>query len=770
MKIPKESYGLGVAGGRPAIERNGSPVVLPSYCSCGSMWPDRWRADHEVFIEGGWRNFWLSDSGGYGGDWFHTEVWSSVEGFDVHPKPAGYWGLNEQAEWILERCPDARFWVRCTDVIPSLWTNRFPEQMQTDSRGEKKSQASLASEQALSMQKSYLRAVGNFCRRKAWNERLIGIVLFPIAEGQTVLACEGWLFDQAPVMQDAFREFLFRRYPSDEELQAAWGTPGIRRDEAAVPRGDEARRLNELPYWPAASEVRKERDYFDLQQELFSRSLTGLCLELRRAAGPGRLTGIDAFKGTMSGWMCSPIFSGRSWLSPQGDGMVSSGAGPMSELLDKCDVDLIVTPHDYRRRWAGAGFSPEGIGDSVTLRGRLMLIEEDQRTNSSRECELYGAPRPDEIEAVLMRNFFASLSRGHQNYLMDVCGGYFQNADVQRVLKSRRQLEERLTLSPGNDVPSLVMLIDPNAGYWTNFSSDYGDLAVIRQRIWGMDHCGVPCRYHLIEDLALDRFPRSHRAFLLPNLFCINASKAALIRKHLFRDGNVVVFGPGTGMTDGSTVSPDAAAALLGFPFELHDIEYPRFVTIDRFDHPLTTSASAVETFGDTLRYGPVLLPWDAAISDPPSSAVPRRSTASWNGPFTSLGSMHLDLGKRRPGLVVREFGLGAAGNGRPGKRGEGDYAVVFSAAMPLPARLLREIARWSGTHVWNESDDFTVASDSLVAIHAVKPGPREIALPGEFQVQDAISGCDVSGRTRQISFRVHNATTRAFRLLPALK
>jgi hypothetical protein len=349
---------------------------------------------------------------------------------------------------------------------------------------------------------------------------------------------------------------------------------------------------------------------------------------------------------------------------------------------------------------------------------------------------------------------------------MDVCVGYFESDKIQQVLARRRSIEEQFLHRARKDVPSVVMLVDDRSGYYTDFTAEYDDLAVIRQRIHGMNHCGVPTRTFLFDDLKRDDFPTSHKMFLLPNCYKFDEEILGLLRAKLFRNGNVIVFGPGSGITDGRTVAPDFAQQLMGLDFELFDHEYPRSVTIDNFSHPLTQGLRACETFGDTHRYGPVLVPLDitapVGTNTPPARAAAKTLD---DGGFVQLGSIALDFGKRRPGLVVKEFGRGAAGNGTPGKRGKGDYAIVFSAAVPLPASLLRNLARYSGTHVYNEEDDVVYADSSMVIVHAVKPGRRTLHLPGRFDVWDVIAQKQLRAQTDSVTFIVKTPVTKWFRL-----
>ena len=395
-----------------------------------------------------------------------------------------------------------------------------------------------------------------------------------------------------------------------------------------------------------------------------------------------------------------------------------------------------------------------------------MLVEEDQRSYANNDARgLFSSLSSGEEEAVLYRNLAASLSKGQQTYPIDVCVGYFEAEAIQQILDRRREIEAKFLSIVRAEVPSVVMLVDDRASLYTDFSAEYNDLAVIRQRIWGMNHCGVPAKTFLWDDLERDNFPGCHRLFLLPNCYRFGEDVMAGLQGRLFRDGNVIVFGPGSGITDGETVGPEFAAALLGMDMEQYDYEYPRFVTMDNWTHPITAGFGACESFGDTHRYGPVLVPFDRTAAECTGGMKSRKALADDARPFTRLETIPLDNGKRRPGLVVKEFGNGAAGNGTPGPRGMGDYAVVFTAAVPLPCNLLRNLARFSGTHVYDEIDDVVYADSTMLAVHASKPGPRRLALPRPATVSDVVTGETIGSGIREITFQVDAAVTRWFRL-----
>lgn len=230
-------------------------------------------------------------------------------------------------------------------------------------------------------------------------------------------------------------------------------------------------------------------------------------------------------------------------------------------------------------------------------------------------------------------------------------------------------------------------------GYWCNVGSAYFDDPEIQRTVAGL----VPATGRLEE--------APHRET---------------------RDGNVAIFGPATGITDGRVLTADPAAALFGMPMELLPRTTVRHVLAQHAGHAISRELPAGFVYGDSLPYGPTLVPGEWAVER--NGGVP-------------LGHANLCFFIHRTGLFVKDFGLGAAGNGRAGIRGDGDCTAVWSVAMPLPPEVLRACARYAGCHVWCEEGHQVYASDSMVSVHSVTAGPVEIRLPRPCRVRDAISG-----------------------------
>ncbi len=221
-----------------------------------------------------------------------------------------------------------------------------------------------------------------------------------------------------------------------------------------------------------------------------------------------------------------------------------------------------------------------------------------------------------------------------------------------------------------------------------------------------------------------------------PNLFRIDDARKKLLAEKALRGGRVVVWGPGSGISDGTAIGKESATALTGFAFEMIDVNMPRRTLVANVDHPLMRGTSPATVLGGPLAYGPVLLPTDG----------------------TPLGAAWTKQGRNLAGLAVKEQ---AAVDGSK-------WTSVFTSTPGLPAAFWRNAARLAGGHVWCESDDVLVADAGLVAIHSLVGGPRRLLLPAPCDVVDVIDGKPFASGVREIEVTLRGPDTRVFRLLPA--
>jgi hypothetical protein len=492
------------------------------------------------------------------------------------------------------------------------------------------------------------------------------------------------------------------------------------------------------------------RDYLLLTRDLFHAGYCKVAAATQQACDRlhrKRLLVYDALKQTMLGWNNIGYFDDKSpWPLIYPDLMAGSGHMQVALLMDVPGMDGLITPHDYQARGVGGVCEPEGIVDSVVLRGKYFLSEMDTRTYGGKDH--HGRSDNDrQFAAVTWRNFATALTRGFNSYWMDLHEDWFVNDAMHRIIDRQVEVIRQSLGFPHETMPGIAMVLDDQAVLETNGSGNFDNEAVMTEWKTGMARCGVPARIYLLEDLRLPNFPK-HRVYYFPNLFRVDAARLALLKEKVFRDGNVVLWGPGSGISDGKKLGPQSAALLTGFQFEYLPTSYMHRVQVQDFAHPITADLKADALIGGPLAYGPLLFPKDGR----------------------SLGMAWTKQGRNYSGLAVKMFGKGARGvnSCSTSELGPGDWASVFTTAVPIPADVWRGLARLARAHVYCETNDVVMADSSVVGLHSIQSGRKRICLPGQYKITDLISGKPWSERSDRIEFDLEAPETRLFLLQSA--
>ncbi len=720
-------YTIAQHKGRPLLFENDQPRSLVMYCP-GNAIGNQSREDVDRFLDAGITDFYLwMGRHEKEPDGMTTPFWKGADelGEPVFISPERFYSLPEKIAYIVERCPEARFLLRYYAHPTKQWKAKYREEMAVDETGSILDETSLASERYEDDHRRVLLHMIHWVEQQPWAWRILGYISLHEFEGTTENGCKGMLFDYSEPMQAAFREFA----PQWE----------------GVPLNRFARRdKEELKHWPDPATTSAERDYFELQRQLFFRRCQRFLSTAREALNGRRvLLGMDALKQGMQGWICYPFFSGKAPRVHYGHILAASGSIGVDKVFEIPGFNTLNTPYDYTFRHMGGSPEPEGIVDSCVLRGRMFLVEDDCRSFTASENESYGYFRnQQEAEAGLWRNAAAAIARGYQAYWMDVTGfpsprgGYFRDPAIMNVIKSIAPVMRASIDWEHAEVPGIAVVLDDRAALSENFSADFQNLSVMWQRLTGLAQAGVPYRVYLWEDLLMDSFP-DHRLFIFPNLFRVDQERFDILRERVCRDGRVVLWGPGTAISDGCQLGAEWASRVTGIPMTLFGDCFSRRVVLTKFDHPITERLHGSLSYGDGTPYGPTLLPeWDPSLSE--------------------QGIVLTARGVNRPGLVIKELG---EGNQR--------WTSVFTAAVPVPAVLIREMARHAGANIYSEENDVILASRNFLGVHSVRAGRRRIKLPEVSEIRDALSGELISPAADEIELVVTPPQTRLFRINP---
>lgn len=734
--------------GRPTVFVDGKPTALPAYSNFGqSNLKDAMR----FFMKIGMDLYHL-ELERLPFDYNSSRFWVG-DGIDKKPlleTPKDVFDLDEQAKFILEGDPDAYLFIRFVLRPPESWKAMHANEYFITDENAVHDTPSLASDAFWDAASKFSAAVVGYVESSPWAEHVVGYGNYHHTEGVHMPVADGWLFDHNPLMTQKLREFLRKKYGTLEALRAAYGDPLLTFDTVEVPK-DKLRGATpdvaQMLCFQAGKDNRALRDYLELTRDLFLQRFRQLGQAMAGAANRKVLFLHDALKQTMLGWNLKGFFGyssfgeKTSWSPAYPELMAGSGSMNAASLDGIPGYDGLITPHDYQARGIGGVYEPEGIADSVVLRGMYFSCEMDSRFH--RTNEIGSARNLKEAEAILWRNLATSLARGFHSYWQwgFAVEDWFYCDRIRDLIVCQADIMRHSLDWKHETMPGIAMILDDSSALETSGAGNFLNEAVMWEQKMGMARCGIPHRIYLFEDLERDSFP-GHRVYYFPNLFRVDEKRLELLRKKVFRDGAVVVWGPGSGISDGETIGVESARKLTGFTFTLLPSNAPRRILVSNFDHPVTRGMSAATILGGPLAYGPVLMPKDGL----------------------ELGLAWAKGGFNHIGLAVKDFGKGAAlSPAGIASRGEGDYSALFTTAVNLPAEFWRNTARWAGAHVWCESDDVLMADSSLVALHSIKSERKRIMLPGKCTVTDLATGKMIAKRTDELVFELKAPETRVF-------
>lgn len=725
MSAPRTEAEIRDYNGRPTVFINGDPHALPGF-NPSSRGPEVFEPACELFyahkmgcyiIQPHVPRFWVG---------------ADILGEPVPNERTGGWDIEEQAKIVLDGDPDAWLMVRFTPNPPDSWLDSFPQELFITEEGTTEGRSpSMASKLFWDSMARVSAAIVSWVERQTWGDRVMGYTNFQINEGTKAPVDRGYLFDHNPQMVSEWRRFLEKKYGSEEELQVAHGDGELTLDSIDVPVD---RMRGPLPdaaavmYWQPAGANQALRDYLELQRDLCHRNFRLVAKAMDEALDRKVVILHDALKQTQQGWNLAGFFDPEaSWSPAFSEVMAGSGHMNVTELFGIPGCDGLMTPLDYQARGIGGVTQTEGIADSLVLRGHYYYGEMDQRTSPVGDLD-FGTPRNyDEFASITWRNFADAWTRGYNSYWFDIGGGYYNTPQFHEIIERQVEVIKESIDWRHETVPGIAMVLDDTSVLETNGAGNYLNDAVMWEQKLGLARCGVPYRVHLLEDLELDEFPR-HRVFYFPNLFRVDEQRLELLKEKVFRDGNLVVWGPGSGISDGTDISAASARDLTGFEMRLMEVNSQRRVMVSNYSHPVGAELPPGMVYGGSLPYGPLLFPQDGE-----------------------------ELGLAWTKWICPEVGLAI--------RDMGGWTSVFSVAAQLPAELWRSLARYAGAHVYCEENEVVMADASVVALQSLKSGSKRLALPGPRRVTDLVRNKEVSAGCEAIEFELSGPETAVFRL-----
>ncbi|MHB9132283.1 MAG: hypothetical protein ACYDBB_14510 [Armatimonadota bacterium] len=726
--------------GRPTLKWDGEPYFYTSYFirhvvdrdENNSLIPmvDRERYVHELadlcrpFAQRGIHGFEIPVNIGWNGpnDWDWQHIKNTRNG-----EPA-----EDQFKAIIAADPDARAMVNFLIHAPAAWKEAYPDEFDLDATG-KRHDISLGSDLYLNELTEQLPKFIEYIENGPYAKHVLTYFFSYGNEGFNSSCLENSVGDFSPAMHRYFRKWLREHYHGDEAaLRAAWKNDDVTFETAGVPTLDE-QRYTDLGWFRDPTGGRKVFDYIQSRVDRYVEIHYRVAHAVKEACNYRIPVYCFGAYLQVTGW------PGTYWFTK---GMVDQEYNPHAlsvqsgwrRIIECPDIDGWESPYDYFYRQMGGVCLNQSIEESMKLRGKIYQVNEDTRTYLAWEAgDVYGTVETkEETTAVYRRNFGAIASHWGGCNWMEQIRNWLQADDILDQLGEFSRLLQCSLDWPETPVDPIGVILDEESIPYEKPLIDLDWDLVYKQRIFGLAHCGVPFRFHLLDDLALDNMP-DYKCYMFLNQFYLNEEKEALIREKVFRDGKTALWMIAPGFchqTEG--LSLESMKRLTGFTFKKFDAAWEQWVTLSNYSHPITKGLAHDLTYGSNSRIGPAFY-----VSDPEA---------------TVLGKRLLFQGQHEPALAIKELGT---------------HRSMYSAVPLLPADLLRNIARYAGCHVYTEENDVVMAGRGLITYHTVADGERTVKLPAPSSVYDLFTGDQLAANASQVQLTFDQPGTKVLTTLP---
>ncbi|MEI6210141.1 MAG: hypothetical protein WCR06_00815 [bacterium] len=319
------------------------------------------------------------------------------------------------------------------------------------------------------------------------------------------------------------------------------------------------------------------------------------------------------------------------------------------------------------------------------------------RTGSKTEHDGYLVPieTVPEIVEVCKRDIGQVMIRGGAVWFMDLWSvGWYDDDTVWR--SNGKLASLYAAYAAGQKTPRFdaALLVDEKAMSLVAQPTDSARHFLSYQR-YDMYRAGLSFGTFALEDLAEGRIPDAKELFVL-DPFRIDEAQATKLRRAAEAGGRTLVFVYGFGKT-----APSDITKMTGM------------------DIRSTTS-------GGSVRITPAADAANFGLGGQSSFGADVLATPRWyveGGADTVLGRF-TDIGK--DAFAVKD---------------NSTFRSVFFGGMRMEPATIRAIVRYSGGHVFLDTDDVTMASDDLVVVHASRAGAKTVRFPRKTDVYDYFKG-----------------------------
>ena len=554
--------------GRNGIELDGRIEVPMLYIAGGSPW-DPHNADAIIKANATGIKF--------------IEIQNTCSRFMIEPGRYDFTPLDDDMRRAVVLAPDATFCLSLSFYFGYTdWPKHYPDAQigyatgPADGRGGQIGRfrsPSMADPRAYRELEACATQFMEYIKSRPWYKR---VTMIRLCHGVTA----EWHYygmsrdmpDTSREMTAAFRNYLRKKYASDEALQKAWHSPGVTLETAEVPGAKERFGKHRFLRDPNSAD-RQVLDYYDCMQDVVADLLLHFTGCVKRA-DPRLIVG------AYYGYVYHMAFP------PEGQVL------RFDKVLSSPNVDFLSSPFNYdgASRHVGGDFQPRSVSDPFERHGKLMFYEADTRTHIAglkAPCSSMCRDAADSV-AVLRGNIArAFLDGGGVQFLeFDARRGrqcWFNHPEIWKTFRESLALWRKLWDAPSPDPAATVaVVVSPEELVRHGYPTREFQLLCIPNLIDNPTHAllrsGVTCDFITLRGFL--ESPRDYKAVVLLNVFGPSPAERRQLAEKLRRPGTVAIWNYVPGLVTDAGYDEAAMSELCGITLSARREKLPMAATL----------------------------------------------------------------------------------------------------------------------------------------------------------------------------------------------
>ena len=496
-------------------------------------------------------------------------------------------------------------------------------------------------------------------------------------------------FDYSVENTAQFRAWLRARHGDDvAALREAWNDPTVTFENATIPTGAQQATANggNLVDPAGGGDGTHVADYFLFQSEANSESLRGFAAAVKDEDGDGSLF--------LTSW---------GYLMELTE-LTNRGAHlDVKRVFDDPNIPVIWAPISYLSRGLGGISTMHGPYDSLALRGKMAVMEEDSLDAMP---GLKDEPLDAQFQA-LRRKAFWGMMHGFGMWHLDLLneGRYLEPAYWDETMLWVAT-HKALAGSLGGFAPQVAVFVDDESLAYTKTPSQSTATPALRNVRESLARAGTGVGYYLLDDIGREDLPDSIQLAVFANAHFIEPADITRIQAWLGEGGRTALWVYAPGLVTPSGWNQQSMIQLTGIAMGQKSSAASLRVRVTNNTHP-AAPPNFNRTFGDTTVFTPKVF-----VSDPQATTL---------GTYTSGGEV---------AFAIKDMG---------------SWRSVFVGSPSIPDYIFREVARDAGVPVRYSSNDFVEAQGNHLLIHTTSTsGTRTLTFPpsggGDYIVHELFS------------------------------